>query len=33
MIDTSEESQSMNEDELQAEEQPFYTPSRINFKE
>jgi len=31
--ESSEEYVSLNEDELQAEQQPFYTPARINYEE
>lgn len=30
-IESSEEDESLNEDELQAQEQPFYTPMRIGY--
>lgn len=31
--ESSEEQESLNEDELQAEQQPYFTPTRINYKE
>lgn len=31
--ESSEEQESLNEDELQAEQQPYFTPTMINYKE
>jgi hypothetical protein len=30
-IESEEEDESLNEDEIQAEQQPYYTPSRIGY--